>query len=291
MQEAGATDTDEVLDEEIVEETAAEPEQDSETEATAEDSATGDEEVIVTIGDESPTPDDEFDGKPAPAWVKDLRKEAKDKARRIRELEQQLQQQVKPPEAVTLPPKPSLESCDYDAERFEAELESWHEKKRAVDDEKRKAEAEKEAQQKAWQERLTSYETAKKALKVRDFDDAEETVKSLFDVTQQGVIVKYAKNPALFVYATGTNEAKAKQLASIKDPIEFAISMRELEATMKTSTRSTAAPAPERVIKGNAPGAAAALDKQLERLREEAQRTGDFSKVVRYKQQLRQKTP
>ena len=34
--------------------------------------------------------------------------------------------------------KPTLEGCDFESEKFERELEAWHERKRKLDDEQRR---------------------------------------------------------------------------------------------------------------------------------------------------------
>jgi len=60
-----------------------------------------------------------------------------------------------------------------------------------------------------------------------------------------------------------------------------------LETKLKVTSRKTA-PAPEKTIKGSG-ALSGSSDSQLERLREEAARTGDMSKVVAYKQKLKRK--
>ena len=270
--------TEEQTEELIPEAQSAEGEQ-PETEAA------GDEpEMVITIGDEAPPQEDDFDGKPAPVWVKELRREAKEKARRIRELEQELQKAQPAPQAPTLPEKPTLESCGYDEEAFTAKLDQWHEKKRAVDEAKRAAEAEQDKANKAWQAKLAGYEAAKKALKVSDFAEAEENVRTLLTPVQQSVIVNGAKNPALLVYAIDKHP-KAKELAAIKDPIEFAFAAARLEAQVQMRPK-TQAPAPEKVVRGNVAGAIA-VDRAYEKLVEEAQRTGDATKLREFRQQKR----
>lgn len=273
----------------VVDEVATETEQLEQVEqaqAAPADQATeavGDE-VIVTIGEEAPPSEDEIAGKPAPEWVKELRKEAKEKSRRIRELESQLKQQL-PETTVTLGQKPSLESCDYDAEKFEQELGSYYERKRKADEANAKAEQEQENQRKQWQSRLESYAEKKSALKVKDFDDAESTVKDHLSPIQQSVVVNGADNPALVVYAIGKNPSKAKELAAITDPVKFAFAVAKLETQLKVTNRAQVPP-PEKVVRGNVAGAAA-VDSQLNKLIEEAQRTGDSSKVRAYRQSQR----
>lgn len=242
-------------------------------------------EVIVTLGDEQPSADAEE--KAAPQWVKDLRKKSRDDQRRIRELEQELSAAKVPMQkaAVEVGAKPTLEGCDYDPDKFEAELVAWQDRKRqaekAVEDQQREQQ---EAQQ-AWQSKLEGYAAQKASLKLPDFDDAESTIISSMDVTQQGIIISGADNPALVIYALGRNEAKAKELASIKDPVKFAFAIAKLETQVKMQKKEK--PAPEKTVTGTAPKAGA-VDSTLERLRADAEKTGDYSKVHQYKRQKKQ---
>lgn len=247
---------------------------------SGDDQNEGDEdEVIVSIGEEAPPPDEHAQ---APGWVKELRKANREKEKRIRELEAKLTQtsEKKP---VALGPKPKLEDYEYDADRFETALADWFERKRHADAEAQKAQQAEQAQQQAWQEKLAGYGKAKAELKVRDFEDAEAVAQELFNITQQGVVLQGADNPALVIYALGKNPKKAAELAKIEDPVKFAFAVAKLEKELKVTNRK-AAPAPERMVisTGRVSGA---VDSTLERLRAEAEKTGNYTKVLQYKRQ------
>jgi hypothetical protein len=107
----------------------------------------------------------------------------------------------------------------------------------------------------------------------------------VFSITQQGVLLQGADNPALVVYALGKNPAKAKELASITDPVKFAFAVAKLEKDLKVTNRRQA-PAPERIVTGTG-RSSGAVDSTLERLREDAARTGNMTKVIAYKAQKR----
>ena len=139
----------------------------------------------------------------------------------------------------------------------------------------------------AWQSKLEAYGTAKQSLKVRDYDDAEATVQEALNTVQQGVLLQGADNPAMVVYALGKNPAKAKELAAISDPVKFAFAVAKLEAQLKVAPKRTPPP-PESAVRSTA-GISGAVDSNLDRLRAEAERTGDYSKVIRYRQQLKAK--
>jgi len=181
--------------------------------------------------------------------------------------------------------KPSLEDYDYDADKFEEALTTWFERKRTADDVNARQEAEVMNQQKAWQSKLDGYGKAKAELRVKDFEDAEAVAQELFNITQQGVMLQGADNPALVIYALGKNPKKAKELAEIKDPVKFAFAVAKLEKDLKVTNRK-AAPPPERIVSGTG-RSSGAVDSTLERLREEAARTGNMTKVVQYRAQRR----
>jgi hypothetical protein len=244
--------------------------------------AEGDEdEVIVSIGEEPPPPEEQTQ---APNWVRELRKANREKEKRIRELEARLTQttEIKP---VVLGQKPKLEDHDYDADKYEEALASWFERKRLADAEAEKLKQAEQSQQKAWQEKLEGYGKAKAELRVRDFEDAEAVAQELFNITQQGVVLQGADNPALVIYALGKNPKKAQEIANIKDPVKFAFAVAKLEKELKVTNRK-AAPPPERVISSTG-RVSGAMDSTLERLREEAARTGNMTKVIQYKAQKR----
>lgn len=239
------------------------------------------EEIVVSIGEQEPPQEEEK----APEWVRELRKKNREDQKRIRELEAKLAE--KEPAKPKLGPKPTLASCEYDDERFEQELTAWHEQKRSHEAEEAKASKAKEDAEKAWQDRLAGYEKAKKEIRVRDFEEAEEAVTQYLDVTQQGVVIHGAENPAIVIYALGKNPAKAKELAEIKDPVKFAFAVAKLETQLKVSSKKP--PAPEKVVTGTA-RISGAVDSTLERLRKEAEKTGDMTKVIAYKREQKRKS-
>jgi len=240
------------------------------------------EEVVVSIGEEAPPLEEHT---PAPEWVRELRKTNRELQRQNRELQSKLQVQPTEIKPVAIGAKPKLEDHDYDADKYEEALTSWFERKRQADDVNAKQQAEVMNQQKAWQAKLDGYGKAKAELRVRDYEDAEAVAQEVFSITQQGVILQGAENPALVVYALGKNPKKAKELAEVSDPVKFAFAVAKLEKELKVTNRR-AAPAPERVVSGTG-RSSGAVDSTLERLREEAARTGNMTKVIQYRAQKR----
>lgn len=246
------------------------------------------DEVIVTLGDEPPESEEEQQQAQAPQWVRDLRKDHRELQRKNRELEQKLKT-VASPEVAAVPalgPKPKLEDLDYDTDKYDAALDAWYTQKRKVDDAAAKLEADKTAQQQQWNQTLNNYGEAKSKLKVRDFEDAESAVDEILSETQRGIILHATANPAQMIYALGKNPAKARELAAIKDPVKYACAIGALETKLKVQPRK--APPPETGTVRGSGSISGAVDSTLDRLRAEAEKTGDLSKVVAYKRSKKQ---
>jgi hypothetical protein len=264
------------------EETIVEEEVEEITEIVDDQEEPDTEEVVVSIGEETPPPEEHA---PAPEWVRELRKTNRELQRQNRELQSKLQVLPTENKPVAIGVKPKLEDHDYDADRYEEALTSWFERKRQADESNAKQEAEVMNQQKAWQAKLDGYGKAKAELRVKDFEDAEAVAQELFNITQQGVVLQGADNPALVIYALGKNPKKAKELSDIKDPVKFAFAVAKLEKELKVTNRR-AAPPPERIVSGTG-RVSGAVDSTLERLRAEAEKTGNMTKVIQYKAQKR----
>ena len=248
------------------------------------------EELVISIGEESLTSEEDEVSK-APGWVKDLRKQHRESQKLIKEQQRQIEElKAAENKPVELGPKPTLESCDYDEDVFSDRLEAWNGKKREAEQQAAQAKQAEQAQVEAFQVKLQGYDESKQKLisrGVKDYEDAESTVINSFDEAQQSILVEGAKDSALLTYVIGKDPKRAKELSEIKNPIEFAFAVARLENQVKTQTRKPSAP-PERTVKGSAP--TSGMDSTLEKLRAEAERTGNYSKVTAYKRQKRNKT-
>jgi hypothetical protein len=280
-------ETEESEEIESKEEAEAEESEDPEKKPESEDeSEDDDDEVIVTIGDEAPPQEEEQ--AQAPEWVRELRKAHRETQKENRELRDKLKAMENPePKAVQVGQKPKLEDFDYDTEKYEQELTAWYERKRKADEASAQQKAEQQKAEEAWQQKLNEYGESKAKLKVKDFDDAEAVVLEAFSQTQQGIVVQGADNSALVIYALGKNPDRAKELASIKDPVKFAFAVAKLEKDLKVKNRK-APPPPEKKVDGTGPKSGA-VDSTLERLRAEAAKTGNYDKVMAYRRKQKAK--
>jgi hypothetical protein len=255
-----------------------------ENEAAPDD--TEEEELIVTIGEETP-PQQEEDTK-APEWLRNVRKQNREQAKEIRVLKQQLAQVQPREQTPQLGPKPTLESCDYDADLFERKLDAWKERKIVSDRQQAEARDAEAKRQEYFNSKFEAYSTRKAEVigKIKDFADVEETVLDALNDTQRGVVLAHAKDPALLLYAIGKDEKRLAELSKLSDPVEFIFAVARMETQMRTQSRKPAS-APETRISGSAPSSGS--ETQLNKLREAAEKTGDYTKVIAYKNQLKSK--
>lgn len=269
-------------------ESREDPEETQDKSNQSDDETSEDEEFVITVGDEEPEPsdDDDFSGKPAPTWVKDLRKKEREARKRIKELEAQVQQAKPADKPIEVGPKPKLADFDYDEDQFESAVEQWHERKRQVEQQQAAKQAEEEKAKQAWQTKMQSYEERRQnvASKVRDFEEVEEAAKDKLTATQQGILIHAAENPELILYHLGKNPKKAQELSEITDPIQFAFAAAKLDSQMKIQTRKPSTQ-PERKPSGSA-GLSGVVDQKLAQLEAKAAKTGDRTELIKYKKSL-----
>ncbi len=249
-----------------------------------------DDELVVTFEGEAPDPIEE-EAQEAPSWVKELRRKHRESEREKKQLEKKLAdlEAKLEPALEPLPAKPKFEDFAYDEDKYDAALQEWHSAKLKHDANQQAEKQKAEAVQKTFNERREAYQIRKSeiAKKAPDMQEAEELVVAMFDETKQGILLTATDDPAQLIYALAKNPKKLQDLASIDDPIRFTAEAAKLETRMKVTKRTPKA-TPERKVQGNA--SASNAESHLDRLREEAEKTGDYSKVIAYKRQRSQQT-
>jgi hypothetical protein len=280
MSEATEEVVEEVPGEEVVTEEVVAEEGETTEVVEAEEA----EELEITIGDEKPEPQTEA----APDWVKEVRQRNRELATKNRELEAQIQAKNQPEAKAADPgPEPAMGDADidYDADKFKDKWRSWNDKRRKIEDEERaRKDAETQAQQ-AWQKTIDTYKGEAKALKVPDFDDAEEAAKEALSVVQQAIIVQAVEKRAQMMYALGKNPKRLQDLAAITDPVKFAVKIGEMAAMMKVTSRKPTTK-PEAAVRSSAAGVAVGNAK-MDGLLKKAEQTGDYTAYLKAQRESR----
>lgn len=248
-------------------------ESDTGQENDAETNADGEGTTVVSFGDEEGEGEVE-DKAGAPDWAKELRVKNREQAKRIKELEKK-----KPLEA--LGEKPTLESMEFDATAYETAIIEWLGKKSHFDQEETGRQNEATRQANEWQGRLGEYESAKVGFEAKTYTDAEETVKASMNDTQQGILVHVlGAKLAPLIMGLGANDKQLRELAAIKDNALFAAAVGKLEGKMKVTKRKPVTK-PESRVSGGQGGVT--NDNTLETLRAKAEKTGDYTDVMKFR--------
>ena len=242
-----------------------EPEQ-VETEAEAGD------ETVVTFGD-----DEAPETQEAPDWVKNVRKENRDLNKQIKDLKKQAAA-GKADEDTALGAEPTLEGSDYDADKYRDALREWDQAKAKHDAKANEAKEAQEKQGQAYNARLSEYQEGKGAFDADQFDEAEDAVKGALSENQQSILIHaFGGKAAPLIRGLGQDDKRLKELATITDPIAFAVAATRLETAMKVSQRKPRT-VPETRPAGNSTGGPMSAK---ERKIEEAREKGDIKEVMR----------
>lgn len=292
------TEEDETVSDDENSETEEEPKEDEESSdddnVEDENNDEEDSELVLEIdGEDSPPQDEHSQKESLPGHlrkvIKGKDKHNRDLKKQVRELQEKLKSnEVTENKPVELGVKPTLEKMDYDENRLDSELQNWYERKSEVDKQNAKIKEDQNLQESKWQERLSVYKEQKEKLKFVNYDEAEAVAQDALSKTQQGMIVEGADNSAILIYALGTNPKKLKELSAIKEPVKFAFAVSKLETQLKTVKKKRPTSQPEKRIQGSS-GSSTAVNHNLEKLRADAEKTGDYTKVTEYNRQLRDK--
>lgn len=214
----------------------------------------GDEEIPLNVDD-----DDHVDGQPAPQWVKDLRKNNREKDKELRELRRQLEEvQARPVEqqntqhhSDVVPQKPTLESCDYDEAAFDAALTDWHEKKVRAEQNQQQQQHQQQEYQKRFNERVTKHNERAMKLPVKDYAEMESVVRSELPEIQQSILIHAAdEGSELIAYALGKNQQLRQRVAAETDPIRAAFLLGQISKQVSLAPKPKKAIKPEPEVRG-----------------------------------------
>lgn len=242
------------------------------------------ESVEVFFEDEEPSPGSPKD---SAAWAR-LRKSEQEARKRAAELQRRLDTQSQPPGALDPGPEPTLEDCDYDQDLLKKRVREHVEatqRKQAADSEQARRFQDKAREAQAL---VDNYATRKEAFskRVRGYTEAESMVVAMMSPERQDALLKVAENPEQLVYALGRRPDKLEELAKETDRDRFVAKLKKLEVSI-TMKKGTPTPPEERVSGSGNPGPAGST---LERLRADAVKTGDYSRVNAWKRQQRERS-
>ncbi|CAM7291101.1 Phage capsid protein [Enterobacter intestinihominis] len=220
------------------------------------------EEYSLRVGDEeiplSEEDDDHVDGQPAPQWVKDLRKNNREKDKELRELRRQLEQvQSRPTEQQpqqqtdAIPPKPTLESCEYDEAAFEQAMTDWHEKKIRAEQQMQQKERQQQEYQQRFQQRVEAHKQRAAKLPVKDYQEMEEIVRAEVPDLHKEILIHCAdEGSELIAYGLGKSQQLRQRVAAETDPIRAAFLLGQISKQVHLAPKPKKAIKPEPEVRG-----------------------------------------
>ena len=202
---------------------------------------------------------------------------------------EQLEQKAKPK-----PQMPTLESCEYDEQKFAQAMVDWVKQDVAptVFDERlneyqkqQKSEQAKAGRNKALE---AHYERADQ-LKVKDYDEVEGKAIDVLGRDTVEDIAARTEDSHLVLYYLGKNPAKAEEIKHLleTDPVKATYSLGKLAAglTIKAGPKKSI-PDPDTPVDGGGPSGGN-WQKRIEKARAEAEKTGDMTSVIKIKKEAK----
>lgn len=261
--------------EQIPDDSGQQPEVDDENAQGAEQQPDdeGDDEEEFYFGDEkleSPTSEEGKD----PALVRHLRNTIKEKERELKELRTKSPQpQQSAPTQAPRMPQLSDEGIDYDEAVFQQKLSAWSEENAKYHTALAQQQQAQQAAQQQYQQRLQQYQERVKTVKVPNYQQAEKLVIDEVPEQIQAAVIQYAEKPEMVVIALARNPLLRKQFAEATDPVELGRQIGIIESKAKTMPKAKSKAATIPPVKGSN---GAELN-SLEKLKEEAHKSGDWS--------------
>lgn len=239
----------------------------SEPEVTADPDGEGEDEETF-IGFDGEEPDEAAPASESESSViREMRRKLREQERELNNLRKGTQ-----PAKIELGPKPTLESCDYDEEAFEAKLDDWKARKAKVEAQEAEATEAEERQRAEIAEQVETYKAAKAQLAVAGYDEAEAEVFSVLHPQVQSLILLDPETAPALVYALSRSPTKLEELSKL-NLARAAKMLGRLEEKVKVEKRRKL-PDPDTPISGRATTPTAG---NLDKLLKQARSTGDYS--------------
>ncbi len=234
-----------------------------------------DEEVVVGFGEDEAAPASEGETSTIREMRAELRKAQRENA--------ELRKKSAPPK-VEAGPKPTMESVEYDEDRYDEALLSWQNRKAQAERDAEDSEEAEKKEREATLAKVEAYKADRARLKVPDFDVAEKSVYAALGDQYFGLLMESDKRAAL-VYALYRDPTKLDELAKLT-PLKAAMLVGKLEDKVTVSNRRKP-PQPDQPLRGNTNVSAAGSDRELARLEKEADQTGDRTALIAFRKKLK----
>lgn len=242
-------------------------------------------EIVIAIDGEEPEPDEDAEieaelgdkGRHALRALRDATKAARAEARELKAklAEREAVQPAAQPEVK----RPTMEDCGFNEESYADKMAEYLSAKAAADAKKATEAAEAKAREAAYQDKLTRYHAERP--KVGVDDDAQAKVVGALTAQQQTALMDASGDPAKVVAALAKTPKVLAELAGIKEIHRFTYRLAQIEGKITVTTKEP--PPPESKLRGGVAAEAPINAGSLEKLRQKAEATGDYSAYFRAK--------
>jgi hypothetical protein len=183
--------------------------------------------------------------------------------------------------------KPTLEGCDWDEDRFEAELTAWQKRRDDAENQKvQQQQREQEHRQRFDQSLQTMRANAARIAKPEVYQEAERVVGGALPQVLGNAIPIYFKDraPALVLALHRRPDLLARVAETAKtDMVQAMFDLWDMSKGVKMVKPAKKTFEAEDSTRGSAPMRPVSADKKQEELEKDARKTGDWSKVAAYK--------
>lgn len=239
----------------------------------------GDEHDVVGWGEEEIAAEPEAES----VGLRSLRDALKREKQRVRDLEAKVAPQVD-----DVGEKPNLDDFWDRPDEYDAAYEKWLERKRASEQRQTKEAEAATRQQQRWERESAAVEAKLAEIRVPGKDEARAIVEEDFPGQLFAFLVKAGgDNAAALIVGLGKSpekRAQLKKLAAEGDLIEFVRDATLMGKEVRMGPRKPVT-SPERTH-GGMSGGAARGDAKRARLERDAEKSGDFSALVKYDSQM-----
>jgi hypothetical protein len=204
-----------------------------------------------------------------------------------RQLREELERARSTQAVIEQPPetKPRMDDADvdYDADKYEAKMTKWLSAKQQREQEQQN---EQRQFQQSIQAKRAEFESVQKTHGA-ELQAAQELVEAYLSHDMQNLAIKISNTPGKLVLKLGADPDALENLAKIRDPLQFAYTLGQLENQMKPTQTTKAKPAPE-VIPSR--GAATAPSGNFDKAMKNAEASGNYDEALRLARLARKKS-
>lgn len=136
-------------------------------------------------------------------------------------------------------------------------------------------------------QQVEHYERAEK-IGAKDYAETEDKALAILGNDIANQVIGNFKDSHILLYYLGKNTSEAERLANllISNPIQGVAEFGRLSSQLKIKPKTSTTPEPDEELKGDSPAAMDVNERKLNKLREEAAKTGDMKPLMDFRRKI-----